>query len=98
MNIKEEILDYAPTKKTRIALLLLLLLEGVIFSIVPFLNPITFELNSKNLTWLSVCLALSLALIFSIFINFHLTNRLKKVSDWVNRHEWVKPDDDQKTT
>ncbi len=96
MNIKEKLLDSAPTKKTRTALLLLLLLEGIIFSIVPFLNPITFELDSKNLTWFSICLALFLALIFSIFINFHLTNRLKKVSDWVNLHEWVKPDNNQK--
>ena len=95
MDIKEEILNRAPTKATRLALVLLILCEGAVFSLVPFLNPITLELDSKNLTWLSVCLALFLALLFSIFVNLHLTNRLKKISDWVNNHEWVKPDDDK---
>ena len=98
MDIKQKILDHAPTKKTRVAIVLLILSEGTVFSLVPIINPITLELDQKNLSWLSICLALFLALAFSLFVNFHLANRLKKISDWVNEHEWVKSDNNKRLT
>ena len=90
MNISQEISSRAPTRLTRLALVLLILFEGVVFAIVPFLNPISLELDEKNLTWLRLVLALSLAFIASLFVNIHLTFRLHAISKWVSKHEWVR--------
>lgn len=90
MNPIEEISKRAPTRLTRLSLALLVFFEGLVFALVPFLNPITLELDEKNLTWLRIVLALSLALIASMVINTHLTIRLKKISKWVNERDWVR--------
>jgi len=96
MDIKQEISSRAPTKATRIALAFLLLFEGVTFSLVPLLNPITLELDTKNLSWLTICIALVLALLASMFVNIHLTNRLRAVSKWVEKQNWY-PSNEKET-
>jgi hypothetical protein len=88
MDIKQEILSRAPTKATQLALALLILFEGATFVLVPVLNPITLELDPKNLSWLTVCISLVLALLASMFVNVHLTNRLRSVSQWVEKQNW----------
>lgn len=91
MDLENKISNRAPTRLTKIALGLLIFFESVVFAIVPFLNPITFELDEKNLTWLRMVLALTLALLASLLVNIHLTNRLHAISVWVDKHEWVPP-------
>lgn len=94
MDMKQEISNRAPTRLTRLALGLLILFESVVFALVPFLNPISLELDEKNLTWTRVVLAISLALFASLFVNFHLTNRLHAVSKWVDKQTWVSKSDE----
>ena len=95
MAIKKEISDRAPTQHTKTALLLLIAIEFSVVPLVAFSNPVTLELDPKNITWLQISVALFLALLFSLYVNFHLTNRLRNISKWVSRHEWIKRDDKQ---
>lgn len=84
IEIVKRISDRAPTRHTKLAIALLVLFEGVVFALVPFMNPITFKLDEENLTWLRIVMALSLALLASLFVNFHLANKLIRLGKWID--------------
>ncbi|AKR43178.1 hypothetical protein [Methylophilus sp. TWE2] len=83
-DIKHRIISRAPTQQAKRAIWCLLLGAPVLCGLVGFLNPITLELNSKQLTWLQIYIALFLVFATSVYLNFHLYFKLISLGRFID--------------
>lgn len=84
IEIVKKISERAPTQHTKLVIALLVLFEGAVFVLMPFLNPITLQLEEQSLTWFRIAIALVLALLASLFVNIHLANKLTRLGHWID--------------
>lgn len=85
IDIKHEISNFAPTIASKRAIWFLLLGVPVLCALVSFLNPIMLELNSKQLTWLQIHIAITMTFVVSIFLNFHFYKKSKALKLFVEK-------------
>ena len=84
MDIKHEIVGRVPTAKSKQAIWFLLLGTPALCALAAFLNPITLELDSRQLTWLQIYIALTMVFVTSIYLNFHMHLKLKEIGKFID--------------
>ena len=91
-DFKHQIISRAPTPKAKQAIWCLILGAPALCALVGFLNPVMLELNSKQLTWLQIYIALFSVFATSVYLNFHLYFKLILLGKFIDNsiHELAK--------
>jgi|TARA_R100001369_G_scaffold70979_3_gene98742 hypothetical protein len=84
MDIKEEIANRAPTLRSKRVIWFLLLGAPAACALVAFLNPVTLELNAKELRWLQIYIAGTMTFCTSLYLNYHYYRWSKLITKFHN--------------